>query len=139
MQIFAHRNCNTRRLLSMIGGSWPSANLEKPFGTGKDSAASLNVKLHEVCAEEQSFRIDHFLGEEPVPIGEEKNKVFRSMLPIRSCEVVRGQYAGYRAEPGVHPESDTETFVALKCAIDNWRWAGVPFYLRTGKRLANLG
>ena len=73
---------------------------------------------------------------EPAPIGEEKNKVFRSMLPIRPSDVVRGQYAGYRAEPGVHPESDTETFVALRCAIDNWRWAGVPFYLRTGKRLA---
>jgi len=43
---------------------------------------------------------------------------------------------GYRAEEGVNPESDTETFIALKCFIDNWRWAGVPFYLRTGKRMA---
>ncbi|HET7542309.1 MAG TPA: glucose-6-phosphate dehydrogenase [Polyangiaceae bacterium] len=73
---------------------------------------------------------------EPNPIGEEKNKVFRSLEPIRPSDVVRGQYIGYRAEPGVHPESDTETFIALKCHIDNWRWAGVPFYLRTGKRLA---
>ncbi|MEM9628325.1 MAG: glucose-6-phosphate dehydrogenase [Pseudomonadota bacterium] len=73
---------------------------------------------------------------EPTPIGEEKNKVFRSMLPIQPKDVVRGQYAGYRSEPGVDPESDTETFVALRCEIDNWRWAGVPFYLRTGKRLA---
>jgi len=72
---------------------------------------------------------------EPKPISEEKNKVFRSMLPIDPACVVRGQYTGYRAEPGVNAESDTETFIALKCLIDNWRWAGVPFYLRTGKRL----
>ena len=73
---------------------------------------------------------------EPVPISEEKNKVFRSMLPIEPKDVVRGQYTGYRAEAGVDPESDTETFIALKCSIDNWRWAGVPFFLRTGKQLA---
>ncbi len=73
---------------------------------------------------------------EPGPISEEKNKVFRSMLPIDPRDVVRGQYAGYRSEEGVDPESDTETLVALKCSIDNWRWAGVPFFLRTGKRLA---
>ena len=73
---------------------------------------------------------------EPVPISEEKNKVFRSLLPLDPANVVRGQYAGYRGEDGVDPASDTETFIALKCLIDNWRWAGVPFYLRTGKRLA---
>ena len=73
---------------------------------------------------------------EPNPISEEKNKVFRSMLPIQPDHVVRGQYIGYRAEEGINPESDTETFIALKCFIDNWRWAGVPFYLRTGKRMA---
>ncbi len=73
---------------------------------------------------------------EPGPISEEKNKVFRSMLPLDPKDVVRGQYAGYRAEDGVDPESDTDTFIALKCMIDNWRWAGVPFYLRTGKKLA---
>ena len=73
---------------------------------------------------------------EPTPISEEKNKVFRSMLPIRPSDVVRGQYTGYRSEEGVYSDSDTETFIALKCFIDNWRWAGVPFYLRTGKRMA---
>ncbi|HVS78607.1 MAG TPA: glucose-6-phosphate dehydrogenase [Steroidobacteraceae bacterium] len=184
--------------------------MEKPFGTDFASARSLNARLHEVFAEEQIFRIDHFLGKEPaqnilafrfanglfepiwnrnfidhvqidVPetlaldkraafydhigafrdmvvthlfqilafmamepptalepdaIGDEKLKVFRSMLPIKPTDVVRGQYNGYRREQGVSPESDTETFIALKCSIDNWRWAGVPFYLRTGKRLA---
>jgi glucose-6-phosphate 1-dehydrogenase len=73
---------------------------------------------------------------EPMPISEEKNKVFRCMLPIQPTDVVRGQYTGYRSEPGVNPESEAETFIALKCSIDNWRWAGVPFFLRTGKRLA---
>jgi glucose-6-phosphate 1-dehydrogenase len=73
---------------------------------------------------------------EPAPISEEKNKVFRCMLPIEPKDVVRGQYTGYRSEEGVDPESDTETFIALKCSIDNWRWAGVPFFLRTGKKLA---
>jgi glucose-6-phosphate 1-dehydrogenase len=73
---------------------------------------------------------------EPRAISEEKNKVFRSMCTIEPHDVVRGQYVGYRDIEGVAPESETETFVALKCYIDNWRWAGVPFYLRTGKRLA---
>ena len=184
--------------------------MEKPFGVDLPSAVDLNARLHEVFAETQIFRIDHFLGKEPaqnilafrfanglfepiwnrnfidhvqidvpetlglgkragfyeatgayrdmvvthlfqilafmamepptslepVPISEEKNKVFRSMLPLDPRHVVRGQYIGYREEEGVDPESDTETFIALKVAIDNWRWAGVPFFLRTGKRLA---
>jgi glucose-6-phosphate 1-dehydrogenase len=184
--------------------------MEKPFGTDLASAVSLNAKLHAVFAEDQIFRIDHFLGKEPAqnilafrfanglfepiwnrnfidhiqidvpetlglgkrsafyeqtgayrdmvvthlfqilafmamepptalepgPISEEKNKVFRSMTPIDPAHVVRGQYSGYRSEEGVDPESETETFIALKCTIDNWRWAGVPFFLRTGKRMA---
>jgi len=73
---------------------------------------------------------------EPQAIGEEKNKVFRSLRPIEPSQVVRGQYGGYLDEPGVAPHSETETFIALRCEIDNWRWAGVPFYLRTGKRMA---
>ncbi|MFG6431655.1 glucose-6-phosphate dehydrogenase [Roseateles sp. LYH14W] len=184
--------------------------MEKPFGTDLASAVKLNRAVHEVFAEDQVFRIDHFLGKEPAqnilafrfanglfepiwnrnfidhvqidvpetlglgqrsafyeqtgayrdmvvthlfqilgfmamepptslepePISEEKNKVFRSMLPIQPADVVRGQYSGYRDEPGVDPQSETETFIALKCYIDNWRWAGVPFFLRTGKRMA---
>jgi glucose-6-phosphate 1-dehydrogenase len=66
----------------------------------------------------------------------ERRKVFDEMLPLNPGEVVRGQYAGYREEEGVAPNSDTETFVALRAFVDNWRWAGVPFYLRSGKRLA---
>ncbi|MDD7965262.1 glucose-6-phosphate dehydrogenase [Actinomycetospora lemnae] len=73
---------------------------------------------------------------EPRSISEEKNKVFRSLLPIHPEHVVRGQFGGYRDHPDVANDSDTETFIALKVGLDNWRWAGVPFYLRTGKRLA---
>ncbi len=75
-------------------------------------------------------------GLDPLAITLEKNKVFRSMLPINPGDVVRGQYDSYRREEGVAPDSETETFVALKCYVDNWRWADVPFYLRTGKKLA---
>jgi glucose-6-phosphate 1-dehydrogenase len=184
--------------------------MEKPFGTDLETAIALNIELHNVFAENQIFRIDHFLGKEPAqnilafrfanglfepiwsrnfidhvqidvpetldlgkrtsfyeqtgayrdmvvthlfqilgfmamepptslapgPISEEKNKVFRSLTPIEPGHVVRGQFIGYKKEEGVDPESDTETFIALKCFIDNWRWAGVPFYLRTGKRMA---
>ena len=73
-------------------------------------------------------------------IRDEKLKVLRSLKPwtpeALSQHAVRGQYTGYREEPGVSPDSRTETFVALRAEIANWRWAGVPFYIRTGKRLA---
>jgi len=184
--------------------------MEKPFGTDLATARALNALVAEVFADEQVFRIDHFLGKEaaqnilafrfanglfepiwnrhhvdhvqidvaeslsiegrgafyedtgafrdmvvthlfhvlaftamepptaltPEAIGEEKDKVFRSMRPLDVHDVVRGQYAGYRDDPSVAPDSQTETFVALKCEVDNWRWSGVPFYLRTGKAMA---
>ncbi|MEP9384434.1 glucose-6-phosphate dehydrogenase [Nocardioides sp. KR10-350] len=72
----------------------------------------------------------------PGPISDEKNKVFRSIRPLDPKNVVRGQYTGYRGKEEVADDSDTETFVALKVIIDNWRWAGVPFFLRTGKKMA---
>jgi glucose-6-phosphate 1-dehydrogenase len=71
----------------------------------------------------------------PDPITDEKNKVFRSLQPLDPAHVVRGQYEGYREEEGVDSSSSAETFVALRCELDNWRWSGVPFYLRTGKRM----
>jgi glucose-6-phosphate 1-dehydrogenase len=65
----------------------------------------------------------------------EKAKVFDAVKPIDVRHVVRGQYDGYRGEPGVAPDSDTETMAAVRAEIDNWRWAGVPFLLRSGKNL----
>jgi len=84
------------------------------------------------------------------PVRNEKLKVLRSLRPMRGTQAientVRGQYRngavdgqpvrGYRDEPGVAAQSHTETFIALAASLDNWRWAGVPFYLRSGKRMA---
>ncbi len=66
----------------------------------------------------------------------EKAKVFESIRPVALADTVRGQYAGYREADGVAPGSQTPTFAALKLNIDNWRWQGVPFYLRSGKAMA---
>jgi glucose-6-phosphate 1-dehydrogenase len=65
-----------------------------------------------------------------------KESVFRSMRPLTREDLVRGQFVGYREEPGVAPDSDVETFAAVRLFIDSWRWAGVPWLLRTGKNLA---
>jgi glucose-6-phosphate 1-dehydrogenase len=69
----------------------------------------------------------------------EKFKVFRAMRPLTSADMVRGQFEGYRDEAGVAEDSDVETFCALRLHIDSWRWAGVPWYLRSGKALAATG
>src|SRR5262247_2062814 len=66
---------------------------------------------------------------------DEKAKVLKGMRPLTPADVVRGQFRGYRDEPGVRANSSTETFVALRLEINSWRWKGVPFYIRAGKRL----
>jgi glucose-6-phosphate 1-dehydrogenase len=202
---------------------WTRIIVEKPFGRDLASAQALNRQLAGVFAEEQIYRIDHYLGKETVqnilvfrfangifeplwnrnhvshvqvtvaeslgvetrgsyyeeagalrdmmqnhllqllcliameppvtfdagPVRDEKNKVMRAIRPIDPARVdaaaVRGQYGpgyvdgtrvvGYRAEKGVASDSTAETYAALRLQVDNWRWAGVPFYLRTGKRL----
>jgi glucose-6-phosphate 1-dehydrogenase len=88
------------------------------------------------------FQVLGFVAMEP-PVSldarhlrDETAKVFDALKPINPGHVVRGQYAGYRDEPGVAPGSQTETMAAVRAEIDNWRWAGVPFFLRSGKRLA---
>jgi glucose-6-phosphate 1-dehydrogenase len=68
-------------------------------------------------------------------VRDEKVKVLKAIAPIERSRVVRGQFAGYLDEPGVAPESRTETFAALRLSIESWRWDGVPFYIRTGKKL----
>ena len=69
-------------------------------------------------------------------VHDEKAAVFRAMRPVKAADVIRGQYAGYRKEPHVARSSDVETFCALRLFIDSWRWEGVPWYLRSGKLLA---
>jgi glucose-6-phosphate 1-dehydrogenase len=88
------------------------------------------------------FQIVALLAMEP-PAGRdygavqsEKAKVFQGMRPLTAKDVVRGQYVGYQNEPDVAKDSDVETFCALRLFIDSWRWEGVPFYLRSGKFLA---
>jgi glucose-6-phosphate 1-dehydrogenase len=88
------------------------------------------------------FQVLGFVAMEPPTafdqrqLRDEKIKVFEALEPIDPKHVVRGQYEGYRREPGVASRSQTETFVALRVEVENWRWHGVPFYLRTGKSLA---
>jgi glucose-6-phosphate 1-dehydrogenase len=74
-------------------------------------------------------------GHEPAAMQAEKLRLFRAMRPLDPKEVVRGQFKGYRDEPGVAKNSQIETFAALCLHIDTWRWAGVPFYIRAGKCL----
>lgn len=71
----------------------------------------------------------------PAAWHDEQCRLFRSIKPVQISDVVFGQFSGYRNEPGVRPDSDTETYVAMRMAIDNERWRGVPFYIRAGKCL----
>jgi glucose-6-phosphate 1-dehydrogenase len=212
-------------LTDQSGGHWRRVVVEKPFGSDLSSAHALNLELSSELAENQIYRIDHYLGKETVqnilvfrfsngifepiwnrryidhvqitvaeslgverrggyyegagalrdmipshilqlvtltamepPISfhadavrDEQTKILNAIQPFLPEDVlrraVRGQYGegqmegtgavpAYRAEPDVAPDSKTETFAALKLSIDNWRWADVPFYVRTGKRLA---
>jgi glucose-6-phosphate 1-dehydrogenase len=92
--------------------------------------------------ENHLFQIVALLAMEPPAdrdfgaVQDEKARVLQGMRPLKSDDLVRGQYAGYRKEPDVAKKSDVETFCALRLFIDSWRWEGVPWYLRSGKYLA---
>jgi glucose-6-phosphate 1-dehydrogenase len=117
--------------------------LSEDFGVGNRGAFYETAGCLRDVIQNHLFQVVALLAMEP-PAGREfgavhseKAKVFQAMRPLKSDDVVRGQYAGYRKEPNVAKGSDVETFCALRLFIDSWRWEGVPWYLRSGKCLAD--
>jgi len=115
--------------------------LSESFGVGKRGKFYETAGCLRDVIQNHLFQVVALLAMEP-PSGRdfgavhsEKAKVFKAMRPLAPDDVVRGQYAGYRDEPDVAKRSDVETFCALRLFIDSWRWAGVPWCLRSGKYL----
>jgi glucose-6-phosphate 1-dehydrogenase len=115
--------------------------LSENFGVGDRAAFYETAGCLRDVIQNHLFQIVALLAMEP-PAGRdfgavqsEKAKIFQAMRPLTPDDLVRGQYAGYRKEPGVARNSDVETYCALRLFIDSWRWEGVPFYLRSGKYL----
>lgn len=115
--------------------------LAENFGVGSRGGYYETAGCLRDVVQNHMFQIVALLAMEPPPhlgdnaVQRQKANVFRAMRPLKAEEVVRGQYAGYRDERNVAPDSDVETFCALRLFIDSWRWAGVPWYLRSGKHL----
>ena len=115
--------------------------LAEEFGVGERGGFYESAGCLRDVVENHMFQIVALLAMEPpayqsyAAVHTAKASVFRAMRPLESDDLVRGQYVGYRAEKDVASDSDVETFCALRLFIDSWRWAGVPWYLRAGKRL----
>jgi len=116
--------------------------LSEDFGVGKRGGFYESAGCLRDVIQNHLFQVVALLAMEPPAyrgfggVHAEKAKVFQAMRPLKPDDVVRGQYAGYRREPNVAKNSDVETFCALRLFIDSWRWQGVPWYLRSGKCLA---
>ena len=116
--------------------------LSEDFGVNGRGAFFETAGCLRDVVENHIFQIVALLAMEPpsgrgfAAVQDEKAKVFQAMRPLKSDDLVRGQYVGYRKEPDVAKNSDVETFCALRLFIDSWRWQGVPWYLRSGKYLA---
>ena len=117
--------------------------LSEDFGVGKRGAFYETAGCLRDVIENHLFQVIALLAMEPPAdrdfgaVHREKAKVFQAMHPLKPDDLARGQYAGYRKEPNVAKNSDVETFCALRLCIDSWRWAGVPWYVRSGKYLAD--
>lgn len=116
--------------------------LSETFGVGNRGAFYESAGCLRDVVQNHLFQILALLAMEPpayrgyAAVHTEKAKVFRAMRPVQAHDLVRGQYEGYRNAPHVAPDSDVETFCALRLYVDSWRWAGVPWFLRSGKCLA---
>jgi len=116
--------------------------LSEDFGVGTRGSFYETAGCLRDVVENHLFQVVALLAMEPPSdrdfgaVQTEKAKIFRSMRPLKRDDLVRGQYAGYRKEKGVAKNSDVETFCAMRLFIDSWRWEGVPWYLRSGKYLA---
>jgi glucose-6-phosphate 1-dehydrogenase len=116
--------------------------LSEKFGVDKRGAFYETAGCLRDVVQNHLFQILALLAMEPPPyrgfgaVHGETAEVFQAVRPLKSSDLVRGQYVGYRKEPGVARQSDVETFCALRLFIDSWRWQGVPWYLRSGKCLA---
>ena len=116
--------------------------LSEDFGVEKRGAFYETAGCLRDVVENHLFQIAALLAMEPPAyqgfgaVQTEKAKVFQAMRPLHPDDIVRGQYDGYRAEPDVAKNSDVETFCAVRLFIDSWRWEGVPWYLRSGKYMA---
>jgi glucose-6-phosphate 1-dehydrogenase len=116
--------------------------LSEDFGVGTRGAFYETAGCLRDVVQNHLFQIVALLAMEPPTyrgfgaVHGETADVLQAMRPLKAADVVRGQYSGYRREPGVAKDSDVETFCALRLFIDSWRWAGVPWYLRSGKFLA---
>jgi glucose-6-phosphate 1-dehydrogenase len=117
--------------------------LSEQFGVGKRGAFYESSGCLRDVIQNHLFQLVALLAmEAPATrdfgaVHSEKAKVFQAMRHLKSSDVVRGQYAGYRREKDVAKNSDVETYCALRLFIDSWRWEGVPWYLRSGKCLAD--
>ena len=115
--------------------------LAEDFGVGTRGAFFESAGCLRDVVENHLFQIVALLSMEPPAfqsfeaVHSAKASILRAMLPLKPADLVRGQYAGYRSEPGVAADSDVETFCALRLTIDSWRWAGVPWFVRAGKCL----
>ena len=115
--------------------------LAETFGVGERGAFYESAGCLRDVVENHVFQVIAMLAMEPPAfqsfeaVHQAKASVLRAMCPMQPADLVRGQYTGYRSEKGVAKDSDVETFCALRLFIDSWRWAGVPWYVRAGKRL----
>jgi glucose-6-phosphate 1-dehydrogenase len=116
--------------------------LSEKFGVGQRGAFYETAGCLRDVIQNHLFQEVALLAMEPpafqgfAAVQSEKTKVFQAIRPLKPDDLVRGQYAGYRREPDVAKNSDVETYCALRLFIDSWRWEGVPWYLRSGKYLA---